>query len=597
MASFVRHDKCPECGSKDNLAIYDDGSYYCFSECGYMSVSEEFKKEHGNKPSPVKKAKKVEKEGNEKMELEKCITTEQTEEVKAKAGFKGNGYRSISDETLKFFGCMTELGETDNVIARYYPTFYNSKHVGFKVRKHPKVFGGSIGETGKNCDMYGQFRFTDGGKYCLIVGGEEDVHAAYQMLADYNKSKGWDFRTAVVSSTIGEKGTAKQAKANYNFFNKFEQIIIGLDADEAGESAVEELIAALPKGKVKIAKWRSKQKDPNEYLKAGMNKEFISDFYNAKLFVPTGVVGSNQISEDMRKELNVPKMSLPPFMHKLQDRMAGGIPLGRIVNLASASGTGKSTIVDEIVYHWIFHGAHKIGIVTLESTTGQYGIKLLSRHISQKLELLPGEEALAMLNDEEIKKKEHELFNDEDGNPRFWLVDDRDGGVAAIQDAVENLIISCGVKVIILDPVSDLIAKLPNEQQEEFMEWQKSMVKSHNVTFINVCHTRKTVNGQKAGSEGADLNEEDIIGSGSQYKSAACNLMFGRNKNAEDPVERNTTVMKATKIRWTGKTGMAGRYFYDIDTHTMHDRDDWEAATNYTPPVKEDEFAEKNTEF
>ena len=33
MANFVHHEPCPDCGSRDNLARYDDGSAYCFG-CG-----------------------------------------------------------------------------------------------------------------------------------------------------------------------------------------------------------------------------------------------------------------------------------------------------------------------------------------------------------------------------------------------------------------------------------------------------------------------------------------------------------------------------------------------------------------------------------
>ena len=94
-------------------------------------------------------------------------------------------------------------------------------------------------------------------------------------------------------------------------------------------------------------------------------------------------------------------------------------------------------------------------------------------------------------------------------------------------------------------------------------------------TFLNVCHTRKTSNGQKSGSTGADLHEEDLMGNSAIYKSAACNLMFSRNKEAEDELEKNTTIMKATKIRWTGKTGIAGKYYYDNEKHRLYDLDDY----------------------
>jgi archaellum biogenesis ATPase FlaH len=277
----------------------------------------------------------------------------------------------------------------------------------------------------------------------------------------------------------------------------------------------------------------------------------------------------------MREELKIPKVPLPFFMHKLQKMMAGGIPLGRIINMGSASGTGKSTIIDECVYYWIFNSPHMVGIVSLESDSGQYGIKILSRHISNKIELLESEDALELLETEEVKQKEYELFNTAEGTPRFYLVEERDGGVESLKTLIETMIISMGCRVIILDPLQDVLDSLPGEEQAQFMAWQKGMVKSHKVSFVNVNHVRKSGQGQKANSAGADLHEEDFHGNSAIFKSGACNLLFMRDKEAEDPIERNTTKMKASKIRWTGLTGLAGEYYYDNPTHTMWDKDDW----------------------
>ena len=36
MSDFLRHAPCPKCGSKDNLALYRNGSGYCFG-CGFFS--------------------------------------------------------------------------------------------------------------------------------------------------------------------------------------------------------------------------------------------------------------------------------------------------------------------------------------------------------------------------------------------------------------------------------------------------------------------------------------------------------------------------------------------------------------------------------
>lgn len=577
MGNFVRHTSCPNCGSKDNLAMYDDGSYYCFSGCGYTKVSDDFRL-NSNKGSSKVKEKGLTEKIEKVVSTKPAITQDEVKEIKGFTSIDPKNFRGIRKDITQQFGVRNAYDEEGNLIERYYPCTQEGQLVGYKIREVPKNFR-SIGRTGADTELFMQFKFNRGGKYILVCEGEEDSLAAYQILIDYNKSRGSEFETAVVSPTTGAK-SIKQIANNYQFFDSFDNIILSFDNDKAGQEAVQEVVKHLPKGKVKIM--QNRHKDANEYLEKGDEKSFIRDFYAAKTYVPVGVVGSNEISDAMREELDVPKIPLPAFMHQLQKMMAGGIPLGRIVNLGSASGTGKSTIVDELIYFWLFSSPHKCGIVTLESTVGQYGIKLLSRHLSKKLELLEREVAISFVNEEETKRKEHELFNDEEGNPRFYLADDRDGSVENIQDVIENLIISCNCKVIVCDPLHDIISMLPLEEQEKFMSWQKGMVKSHNVTFINVCHTRKTGNGQKAGSTGADLHEEDLMGNSSIYKSAACNLMFTRNKEAENEIERNVTIMKATKIRWTGNTGVAGKYYYDNQTHTLYDLDDWLNATGYT---------------
>ena len=532
--------------------------------------SEEFK-EASKKPK-LAKVKQLKDTMTDKVKEKEVISPEKAAEIKSESSTRANGFRGISDETYAYFGVRHSFSEEDaSVVEQYYPVTQNGELTGYKVREVPKNFK-SIGRTGATTECFMQFRFPRGGKYLILTEGEIDSLSAYQMLKEYNSKRGSDYEVACVSATTGAQ-SGRQIAHNYAFFDQWDQIIISYDGDDAGQKAIESIVKVLPKSKVKIM--QMKHKDANEYLTKGDQKAFISDFYNAKSYVPVGVVASNQISDAMREEFKVPKIPLPPFMHKLQKMMAGGIPLGRIVNLGSASGTGKSTIIDEIIYDMIFNSPHLVGVVTLESTKGQYGVKLLSRHIGNKLELLDNEDALLLLDTTGIREKEWELFNKEDGAPRFYLVDDRDGEVEDIQGAIENLIVSCGCKVIVLDPVSDVIASLPNDEQENFMSWQKGMTKSHGVTFYNVCHTRKTGSGQKAGSAGADLHEEDIIGSSSLYKSAACNLMFSRDKENEDVVVKNTTTMKATKIRWTGKTGIAGQYYYDLERHTLWDLDDW----------------------
>ena len=53
MAEFVGHEPCPGCGSKDNLARYNDGSAYCFG-CQYSERPSEGQPVGQSKPKNTK---------------------------------------------------------------------------------------------------------------------------------------------------------------------------------------------------------------------------------------------------------------------------------------------------------------------------------------------------------------------------------------------------------------------------------------------------------------------------------------------------------------------------------------------------------------
>lgn len=243
------------------------------------------------------------------------------------------------------------------------------------------------------------------------------------------------------------------------------------------------------------------------------------------------------------------------------------------------SVTHNSTFTDEMLYYWIFNSPYKIGIVSMESDSGAYATKLLSRHVGRKIDLISNdEEKMAFLNSQDIVEKEQQLFTDEHGNDRFYLIEDRDSGWEALKESIMNMIVTCDVKVICLDPVQDCFAGMNLEQQEKATAWLKGSVKSHGVTYILINHVRKNSGSGKANSQGADLTEEDFHGSSTLFKSSACNLLFMRNKEDEDEIARNTTTLKQTKCRWSGQTSPhAGKFYYDNATHRLWDFDDWMA--------------------
>lgn len=570
MANFIKHVNCEKCGSSDAKALYEGGSSYCWS-CQAVKPSEEFKEQNSNNSKKVKTT--ISKENMEiKPSTKPVITSEENAFIKSETGVAGKDFRFLKDATTKQFGVRYAYDyETQEVIEQYYPVTQEGQISGYKIREVPKNFF-SKGRTGADCDLFMQFKFNRGGKYIMITEGELDALSAYQMISEYNKSKNSDFETAVVSPTTGAN-SYKQIAAQYKFLDMFDQIIIAYDNDKAGKEATEKLLTVLPKGKVKIMHMRFK--DANEYLEKGEDKAFVSDFYNAKMHVPAGVVGSSQLYEKLLESATVEKIPLPPFMSKL-DAMIGGVELGTIGIFAAGSGAAKTTVANELIYYWLFNSPHKVGVVSLELTCSQYAQAMLSRHIENKISLIRDpDEKVKFLKQAKVKEKASELFLDDNGNDRFMVIDERDGSVEVLQDKIEELIIACGCKVIILDPISDIMDGLDVGGQAIFMKWCKSMIKNYNVTFLMIAHIRKSGNNKDAASTGAFIPEEAISGSSTIFKSASWVVMMMRDKYNEDPVVKNTTNLVCSKNRSGGETGDAGKLYYDNQSHRLHDLDNW----------------------
>lgn len=571
--SYSHKTGCPRCikngndNSRNNLQVYSNTqSAHCFA-CGFTIASAEHKAKMG--------WDEEDDESEEEVSTREPITDDEHTQLKSYTDTKAKGWRGLRDDISRIAGVRysydEETGQPDR---QYVPCTIDGKLTGYKVRIFPKEFGSPVGVTGKDCDMIGQFRYKTGGKTILIVGGEVDYLSADQMLWDYQVNKGnEDYnRVPVVTSSVGENGW-KQVQKHYDFFNQFDKIIVGLDNDAAGKKAADKMAEVLPKGKVYIAEWS--KKDPNDMLQAGLEKQFIADFYRAKPWTPTGALGSGELSSKMREEARLEKVKFPAFMEQVNEMTAGGITLGRIVNIGAASGIGKTIFVDEYIYDMIFTCPYQAGIVSMELSAGQYGLSMLSRHIGVKIADMTTEERVAFLELETTKQAERELFFRPDGSHRFHLVDDRDGSLEALKSVVEQLVVQCGCRIIVLDPLQDILDGLTNEEQAIFMKWMKGMIKSYSMTFININHVRKSGGGGKQNSNGAMISEEDFAGSSTIFKSGALNILLVRDKMAEDEIERNTTYVYISKNRDNGITGPAGSVFYDKNTHRLVDKMKW----------------------
>lgn len=571
-----------DCNSSDALSLYqteyDDGteefSAFCFScsqsfrqkQLASSTLAEQLGLDATD--GTIKEKKTFERKPKQPK-----ITREQRDELWSRTDNKGKGFRGLSDNSLEFYGFRLEYNSVGKVKATYFPETKDGKLQGYKSRHGDKLFGvDNIGITGAMNDLAGQHRFPDGGRYCLVVGGEFDMVAAQDMLYDYQLMKDQDDynRYAVVSPTTGEGSAWKQARSHYEWFDKFDTIIVGLDNDDAGIEAAQKLAEVLPKEKVRIASWSGK--DPNKMLEEGKQRQFLSDFFGAKELIASGITSSVNLMDSIKEALKRPRIPLPPEMEKLQDMTKGdGLICNRIYNLIGDTSVGKSTFINIISHHLFFSDGIKAGIVSLEASDGEYGADLLSYHLSQNLYWLEEDEALEYLDDPDVAEKAKEMLVDEYGESRFHVLDDRSGTWEGLKRRIEQLHRQYGCNVIIVDVLTDLLRTMGNEEQSAALNWMSNFVKN-GVTIINVLHTRKPPSGR--GGIPQKPTEYDVLGSSIFVQKAAGNIVIYRNKNCTtDPIEQNTTYWDVPKMR-QGKTGdkiMA--MYYDGETRQVYDRD------------------------
>ena len=576
--SYEHKTRCPRCSKNgndrqgDNLHVYgldEDGEHlgaFCFA-CEMTIPSYKWQQENSEEPE----------EDYEIMG--KPFTRELREKIKEEAGLDSKGYRGIRSDISRMFNIRYQYNETDgSVESSLYPCTKDYKLSGYKVRKHPKDFAspGPIGETGKDCDMFGQFKFKTHSGIVLLVGGEIDQLSAFQMLYDNQKNVKFD-PIAVLSSTVGEGSTHKQVQAQYKFFEGVKKVVVCMDNDEAGRKAAEKICNVLPRGKASVMHMR--YKDPNEYIARKKENEFITDFWAAKPWTPSGVHGSSSLYDAALQYTTITKLSLPPFMKKVQDMFDGGLVKNELNVVFAKTSQGKSIYVDNMVKHWVEAEPDEVvGVMSLEANASKYATNIFSRKLGVNLLKMEGSERFEYLQRDDVKAQIDDFTQTEDGKDRFYVYDNRGAKIEQVKESIEEMVIRLGVTLLIADPFSDWMQGLDIATQEETLAWFKKLILEYpKLSVILVCHVRKGTNGANVA-----LTEDDVMGTSTIAKSSAQSISIERDKLHPNPIMRNVSTVVIHKARHSSATGPAAKVYYEPETGQLHD---WEEFLNNHPEI------------
>ena len=212
-----------------------------------------------------------------------------------KGQFKSIPDRGISQATCEKYGVTTDGDK------QYYP-YHDGEGVRVAVKQRDvpnKKFSISGDFTGAT--LFGQSLFHTGGKAVTITEGELDALAAFQMQGSLYPT---------VSIRNGAQAALKDCKAQYEWLNSFDSVVICFDADEPGKKAAKE-VAELFGNKAKIMQHKSGHKDACDYLIAGATKDFVNEWWRASPYVPDGIVNAADLWEEISKPEPVAEAQYP----------------------------------------------------------------------------------------------------------------------------------------------------------------------------------------------------------------------------------------------------------------------------------------------
>ena len=523
MASkFLKHEPCPQCGSKDNLARYDDGHAHCFS-CDYREKS------------PPK--------------TENRIPVMPPPEPTPLIDFQvvqALNKRNITEETCKLFGYGTSsyMGQPAQVAE------YRNKK-GDVVAQHIRLPDKRFRWLGDTSDMqlWGQhlWRQNNGketGLFCVVTEGEIDAMSVSQ--AQGNKFP-------VVSVPNGAQSAKKYLAANLDWLSQFNRVVLCFDSDEPGRQAAEEALAVLPLGKAAIC--HLPRKDANEMLQAGEAVELKELLWKATPSRPDGIVNAVDLWEELIRPGSASICSYPwPQL----DRMMHGFRKGEMITLAAGSGIGKSSICRHIAHHFLSRGL-RVGYIALEESLQRTMQGIVGLELGKPIHLDP-----SLATEAEIRDGFDQVF----GSGRCFLYDhfgsmDPDHLINKIRYLADGE----SADMVVLDHLTIVVSGLAEIDERRAIDVTctklRQVVEQTGIGLLLVSHLKRPEG--RGHEEGAVTSLSQLRGS--HAIAQLSDMVIGAERNQQgDPSERNELQLRVLKNRFSGQTGLVDKLLYDQDT-------------------------------
>lgn len=535
MGTFLYHSACPSCGSKDNLAVYDDNAH-CFG-CGY----------HENRDG-AQETTTTRKRGSGMSNL-------------IEGEYMALTKRGISEETCRKFGYQVAERNGEKVqVANYY------SRTGELVAQHIRNSKKDFSWTGdaRDVELFGQHLWSPS-KMVVVTEGEIDAMS----VAEIQQRK-----FPVVSLPNGAQSAKKFIQKNLEWLEEFESVVLMFDNDTAGKEATAACASLFSPGKCKVA--TLPLKDANEMLVAGRGAEVISAMWNAKAYRPDGIVNAADTWELINSAEADAKGHYP---WADVDGFLSGLRKGELVTVTAGSGIGKSLFCRETAKSLLDSG-ETVGYIALEENVRRTVLGFMGMELNKPLHV-----SKEGVTQEEMRG----AFERTAGSGRLYLYDhfgstDSDNLISKLRYLAKG----CGCDWLVLDHISIVVSGIGDGDERRLidntMTKLRALVEETGVGMLLVSHLKRP-EGNRGHEDGLQTSLSHLRGSAAIAQLS--DIVIGLERNQQSSENADETTVRVLKNRYTGVTGVAGLLQYNRTSGRLL------SADGFEPEVDTQEALEK----
>jgi twinkle protein len=475
--------------------------------------------------------------------------------------------RGVTEKTCRMYGYqVAKINGKEVHIANYYQS---GELLGQHLRGPNKQFAWR--GSAKGLELFGQNLWKAGGKRLIITEGEIDCMTVNQVLGGT-----W----AVVSIPNGATSAAKSIKENLEFINSYAEVVLCFDMDEAGQKATMEVADLLPPGKCKIAKLP--YKDASECYMNAQTKQLVSALWEAQQYSPDEIMHISKVITDSQA-MNHARVY--PFPYDGLSEFLIGQRSGEITLWASGTGSGKSTILRELMMHHLVEG-RSVGCIMLEESPQETMDDMISLILNKpvrairagrmmnELRTMLGKKQINMAMVDDLTDEEYAAAKAQLCGTNFYVYDHLgNSAMANLLARMEFMATSLKVDVIVLDHITAAAAGLMSMQTKDVEGGNSERIIIDTLmkelraiavrTGVHVDIVSQLKKSDKAYEEGDRITLQDLRGSGALASVPNTVIALERDRQNTDEKIANTTLVRVLKNRLTGRAGIASTLYYD----------------------------------